>query len=221
VESSLPTLSAKVPAELFDRLRKAVDRNERSMSWIIRQALANYLDEDEVRCRGTLKGPAGSGIGLTRESDAQPTGHTDWLATIKTRIMATRQRAVLAANVELIQLYGQIGREILERQAQQGNGAEVIDRLACELHAAFPGMRGFSPANLKYMCAFAEAWDAEIGQHPVGHLPWGHNVLLLTKLKDPTERLRYAEQAIVGGWSRSTLEANLRDKLLDRGKEDP
>ncbi len=68
------------------------------------------------------------------------------------------------------------------------------------------------------MCAFAEAWGAEIGQQPVGQLPWGHNVLLLTRLKDPAERLRYAEQAVTRGWSRSTLEANIRDKLLDRGK---
>ncbi|WP_251044120.1 MULTISPECIES: DUF1016 N-terminal domain-containing protein [unclassified Lysobacter] len=75
------------------------------------------------------------------------------------------------------------------------------------MHAAFPGTRGFSRANLKYMLAFAEAWDAEIGQHSVGQLPWGHNVLLLTRLDDPAERLRYAERAIADGWSRNTLEA--------------
>ena len=184
------------------------------MSWIIRQALQDYLDEDEALVRRLLERP----VGLAGEAGTQPTDYAGWLATIKTRVVGAHHRAVLAANAELIQLYWQIGREVLERQAQQGRGANVIGRLARDLHVAFPGTRSFSPANLKHMCAFAEAWGAEIGQHPIGQLPWGHNVLLLTKLKDPTERLRYAEQAIADGWSRSTLEANIRDKLLDRSR---
>ena len=186
------------------------------MSWIIRQALQNYLDEDEALSRGRLEGSASSEVGLARESSTLPCGYTDWLATIKSRVAFARQRAVLAANAELVQLYWQIGRDILEHQVQQDWGAKVIDKLAHDLQAVFPGTRGFSRANLEDMRAFAEAWDVEIGQHPVGQLPWGHNVLLLTKLKDPTERLRYAKQAIAGGWSRTTLEANIRDKLLDR-----
>ncbi|WP_449301635.1 ribbon-helix-helix domain-containing protein [Pseudoxanthomonas mexicana] len=46
---SFRTVSARVPVELFDRLREAATRNERPMSWIIRQALHNYLDHDQVR----------------------------------------------------------------------------------------------------------------------------------------------------------------------------
>jgi predicted nuclease of restriction endonuclease-like (RecB) superfamily len=152
-------------------------------------------------------------LGLTTDANTQPAVHSNWLTAIKTRVVGARQRAILAANVELIRLCWQIGRDILERQAQQGRGANVIDKLAQDLHAAFPGTRGFSRANLKYMCAFAEAWGAEIDRLPVGQLPWGHNVLLLTRLQDPAERLRYAEQAIANGWARSTLEANIRDKL--------
>lgn len=207
------TVSAKIPAELFCRLREAAGRHERPMSWILRQALQGYLDGDEALGRSLLE----RAVGPAREAGTEPADYAGWLATIKTRVVGARHRAVLAANAELIQLYWQIGREILERQAQQGRGANVIDRLTRDLHAAFPGVRGFSPANLKYMCVFAEAWGAEIGQQPVGQLPWGHNVLL-TRLRDPAERLRYAERAVACGWSRSTLEANIRDKLLDRGK---
>ena len=65
-------------------------------------------------------------------------------------------RAALAANAELIQLYWQIGRDILERQARQGWGSKVIERLARDLRMAFPEMKGFSRANLLYMRAFAE-----------------------------------------------------------------
>ncbi len=70
-------------------------------------------------------------------------------------------------------LYWQIGREILTRQAEQGWGARVIDRLAHDLRAAFPEMKGFSCANLMYMRAFAEAWpEAEIVQQAVGRQNW-------------------------------------------------
>ena len=66
------------------------------------------------------------------------------------------------------------------RQAQQGWGAKVIERLAHDLRAAFPDMKGFSRANLMYMRAFAEAWPSpEIVQQAVGQLPWGHHLVLL------------------------------------------
>ena len=112
---------------------------------------------------------------------AIPAGYADWLAELKGRIHIAQQRASLAVNRELVALYWQIGRDILERQAEQGWGAKVIDRLAHDLRTAFPEMKGFSRANLMYMRAFAEAWpDAEIVQQAVGQLSWGHNLVLLT-----------------------------------------
>lgn len=75
--------------------------------------------------------------------DSLPPGYADWLGQIKARVMAARQRAVLAANAELTRLYWQIGRDILDRQAMQGWGAKVIERLANDLRDAFPEMRGF------------------------------------------------------------------------------
>ena len=146
-----------------------------------------------------------------------PAGYTDWLADIKARVSAARQRAVLAANAELMRLYWQIGRDILDRQASQGWGSKVIDRLASDLREAFPEMKGFSRANLMYMRAFADAWsEAEIVQQAVGQLPWGQNVLLLTRLKDPALRLRYAQQASNDGWSRTTLELQIKNRLHER-----
>lgn len=98
-----------------------------------------------------------------------PSGYAAWLAEIKARVIATRQRTVFAANSELVRLYWQIGRDILDRQASQGWGAKVIERLAKDLRHAFPEMKGFSRANLMYMRAFAEAWsEDEIIQQAVG-----------------------------------------------------
>lgn len=146
-----------------------------------------------------------------------PSGYPDWLAELKTRIHHAQQRAVQAVNRELVQLYWQIGRDILERQSREGWGAKVIERLAHDLRTAFPDMKGFSRANLMYMRAFAEAWpDAEIVQQAVGQLPWGHNLVLLAKLKDSQQRLAYAQKAVEYSWSRSVLSMHIETRLLER-----
>jgi predicted nuclease of restriction endonuclease-like (RecB) superfamily len=146
-----------------------------------------------------------------------PEGYGDWLAELKGRIHNAQQRATLAVNRELVLLYWQIGKDILTLQAQQGWGAKVIERLAHDLRAAFPEMKGFSRANLMYMRAFAEAWpDAAIVQQAVGQLPWGHNLVLLTKLKQPELRLAYAQSAIEHGWSRNVLNIHIETRRLER-----
>lgn len=146
-----------------------------------------------------------------------PDGYGDWLADLKGRIHNAQQRATLAMNRELVLLYWQIGKDILTRQAQQGWGAKVIERLAHDLRSAFPQMKGFSRANLMYMRAFAEAWpDAAIVQQTVGQLPWGHNLVLLTKLKQPELRLAYAQNAIEHGWSRNVLNIHIETRRLER-----
>ncbi|WP_454688469.1 DUF1016 N-terminal domain-containing protein [Achromobacter aloeverae] len=115
-----------------------------------------------------------------------PQGYADRLVDLKGRIHSAQQRAALAVNRELVGLYWRIGRDILARQAEQGWGAKVIDRLAHDLRAAFPDMKGFSPRNLKYMRAFAEAWpDESFVQAVLAQLPWYHHLALLDKLRGP------------------------------------
>lgn len=146
-----------------------------------------------------------------------PTGYAEWLSELKARIASAQQRSALAVNRELVSLYWQIGRDILARQAAQGWGAKVIERLSHDLRTAFPHIKGFSRANLLYMRAFAEAWpDAEFVQQAVGHLPWGHNLVLLAKLKDNAHRLAYARRALEQGWSRNALTHHIESKLLER-----
>lgn len=146
-----------------------------------------------------------------------PVGYADWLAELKTQIHSAQQRATLAVNRELVQLYWQIGRDILARQAEQGWGSKVIERLAHDLRTAFPEMKGFSRANLMYMRAFAQAWpDAEIVQQAVGQLPWGHNLVLLSKLKTQAERQWYAAKTIEHNWSRNVLVIQIETRLQAR-----
>ena len=146
-----------------------------------------------------------------------PEGYADWLAELKDRIHGAQQRATLAVNRELVLLYWQIGRDILARQAQQGWGAKVIERLAHDLRTAFPQMKGFSPRNLKYMRAFAEAWpDESFVQEVLAQLPWYHQLALLDKLPDPKTRRWYAAKAIEHNWSRNVLVMQIETRLRER-----
>jgi predicted nuclease of restriction endonuclease-like (RecB) superfamily len=146
-----------------------------------------------------------------------PADYAAWLAELKTRIHTAQQRAALAVNRELVLLYWQIGRDILARQGREGWGAKVIERLAQDLRNAFPDMKGFSPRNLKYMRAFAEAWpEDEFVQEVLAQLPWYHQLALLDKLPGPETRRWYAAKAIEHNWSRNILVMQIETRLLER-----
>ena len=146
-----------------------------------------------------------------------PDGYTDWVLELKARIHTAQQRAALAVNQELVLLYWQIGQDILARQSDEGWGAKVIDRLAHDLRNDFPEIKGFSPRNLKYMRAFAEAWpDLEFVQEVLAQLPWYHQIALLDKLPGPETRRWYAAKAIEHGWSRNILVMQIESRLLER-----
>ena len=146
-----------------------------------------------------------------------PAGYADWLAELKTRIHGAQQRAALAVNRELVALYWQIGRDILGRQSLQGWGAKVVDRLAHDLRSAFPDMKGFSPRNLKYMRAFAQAWpEAEFVQQAAARLPWFHLCTLIDKLKTRSERDWYLAHAAQHNWSRNVLVMQIETRAHQR-----
>lgn len=143
-----------------------------------------------------------------------PDGYEALLQDLKGRIRAAQVKAALAVNQELILLYWQLGREILQRQALEGWGSKVINRLAQDLKQEFPDVKGFSPRNLKYMRAFAEAYpDKAIVQQVAAQIPWTHNCVLLDKVKDPQERLWYTQQVRHHGWSRNVMALHIDSGL--------
>ena len=145
---------------------------------------------------------------------------SDYLATlneIKERIRSERLRVALAANATMILMYWEIGRIILARQAAEGWGTKVIDRLSADLREEFPDMQGLSPRNLKYMRKFAEAWaDRAIVQRSIAQLPWRSNLALIEKLADTDDRLWYARHTAENGWSREILELQIESGLHKR-----
>ena len=112
---------------------------------------------------------------------------------------------------------------ILDRQATEAWGSKVLERLALDLRAEFPGRRGFSRSNLHSMRAFAQAWPdgTAVVQQPVGQLPWGHVVALLQRLDDHETRQFYAARAAEGGWSRAVLEHHISSRLGRPGRHRP
>ena len=163
------------------------------------------------------------------------------LEDLKGRIRAAQTRAALSVNRELIHLYWEIGRRMVERQDQEGWGRSVIERLAGDLQQEFPGLRGFSRSNIWRMRSFFLAYREEVFRKPNSRisepldsialnpdfepilaqpvreldlsappadltaLPWGHNVLLIERLKRRGHRLWYARKAAENGWSRAVL----------------
>jgi predicted nuclease of restriction endonuclease-like (RecB) superfamily len=153
----------------------------------------------------------------SRSAAALPAGYAELLRELKARIRAAQIRAAVSLNRETVGLYWQIGRDILQRQQQQGWGAKVIDRLSFDLREAFPEMKGFSPRNLKYMRAFAAAWpDEQFVQQLAAQIPWFHHCVMLDKLKDPAEREWYIRKTIEHGWSRDILVLQIETRLMHR-----
>ena len=195
----------------------------------------------------TKRQTTATGLAKTSRQDgklpgALPAGYTTLLADLKARVRAAQLRAVVSVNRELILLYWDIGRIIVEAQTTKGYGKQVVERLADDLHEAFPKMDGFSPRNVWRMRAFYLAWTegsqkhrqpvgnldskilpqlvAELDGHnlpqPVADIPWGHNVLLLEKIPNPILRLWYAHKVIEHGWSRAVLTHHIETQLHKR-----
>ena len=111
--------------------------------------------ENRVQQAGKLFPKAGL---LLMESAISKVEYEKLLAEIKQRIRSAQTRAALAVNRELVLLYWQIGREIVERQSREGWGAKVIERLAADLGREFPEVEGFGARNLRNMRDLAREW---------------------------------------------------------------
>lgn len=157
------------------------------------------------------------GFSGVEPASSMPEWYGDLLGSVRARVSQGRRQAVAAVTQELVLTYWKIGHEILDRQDREGWGAKVIDRLSVDLRREFPGARGFSPRNLRYMRTFAAAWpDLPVGQHPVAQLPWRHQVALLDKLNESKSRLWYAQRSIEEGWSSNILALKIETRLWER-----
>lgn len=94
-------------------------------------------------------------------STGLPADYPAFLESLKNRVRQAQTKAMLSVNRELIQLYWDIGRDIVERQDREGWGKSVVDRIAADIPKAFPGIHGFSASNVSRMRAFFLAYARE------------------------------------------------------------
>lgn len=157
-------------------------------------------------------------VRAARQGAPEPVGYGDVLGEVKNEIRAAQVRSHRALARELLALYWRIGRAIVTHQDLEGWGTGVIRRLAEDLRAEFPEVKGFSRTNLEYMRRFAAAYPDLESNSPtaVGELPWGHVTVLLDKLDAADDRAWYAAEAIANGWSRNVLVHQIATRLRQR-----
>lgn len=140
--------------------------------------------------------------------------YIDTIEKIKSEIRGAQYKASLEANRELLLLYYHIGIII---NAHKSWGNKFIDNLSTDIRLSFPGVKGFSVRNLKYMSKFASTYtDEEFVQQAVAQIPWGHNIVLLDKISDTNIRSWYIEKTIENGWSRDVLVHQIESDLYGR-----
>ncbi len=143
------------------------------------------------------------------------------LHKIKVRVRSAQIKAAISINQELIQLYWDMGKMITERQAKGKWGDSIVDLLAQDLKREFPHMKGFSRANLfniRRWYLFYSIMDEKV-QQLVRQLPWGHNVVIINKIKYPAEVFFYLTETIKNNWSRNVLVHQIESRLYARKGE--
>ncbi|MGX7950172.1 MULTISPECIES: PDDEXK nuclease domain-containing protein [Desulfovibrionaceae] len=141
-----------------------------------------------------------------KNSLGKPQDYPRLLTEIKERIRSAQYEALKAVNKELVGLYWDIGRMIVERQDVEGWGKAVVEQLAADLRTEFPGVGGFSASNLWRMKAFFEAYTGLEKLAPlVREIGWSHNLAILERCKDALEREFYIRMTRKFGWSKNVL----------------
>lgn len=142
-----------------------------------------------------------------------------FLKNIKSKIYSAKSKAILSANRLMIELYFDIGRDIVEKQEALGWGKSVVEQMSKELVEEFGEKSGYSAQNLWYMRQFYNSYkDNQILQQLVGEIPWGSNIIIFTKCKDDTQKEYYIKNTIENGWNRNVLMHHIKTNLFDRDK---
>ena len=146
-----------------------------------------------------------------------PTDYAGLLALVKERVRSAQYAALKAVNTELVGLYWDIGRMIVERQDVEGWGKAVVENLAADLRAEFPGVGGFSASNLWRMKGFFEAYQGvEKLALLVREIGWSHNIVIMERCSDPLEREFYIRMTSRFGWSKNVLVHQIENQSYEK-----
>lgn len=144
-----------------------------------------------------------------------------WVNELKVKIQSAQLKAIVSVNKELLQLYWEIGKSISQKIHQSKWGSAVVEELAKDLKSEFPDQKGFSRSNLFSMKKWYEfysgsTYEPEKIQQLVGQIPWGHNVMIISRSSLLEEALFYGSKTIENNWSRSMLIHHMETDLYTR-----
>lgn len=139
------------------------------------------------------------------------------LKDVKERIRSAQYDALKAVNKELISLYWDIGRMIIEKQKGEKWGKSVVEMLAKDLQNEFPGIQGFSHQNLWYMRQFYTEYTRNAKLQPlVGEISWAKHLVIMSRCKDDLEREFYIRMTRRMGWSKTVLLHQIENKTYEK-----
>jgi len=148
--------------------------------------------------------------------------YIDFIKQLKQKILIAKNRATLSVNRAMIELYFDIGRDIVAKQESLGWGKSVVEQMAKDLQSEFGKRSGYSTQNLWYMRQFYNIYrDKSNLQQLVGEIPWGHNILIFSKCKERDEQEYYIQTTIEQGWTRDLLHHHIKTKLFQRDRIEP
>ena len=146
-----------------------------------------------------------------------PNDYAALLAEVKERVRSSQYKALKAVNKELVGLYWDIGRLIVERQADAEHGAAIAEQLAADLRQEFPGVSGYSRRNVFYMREFYLAYRELPKVQPlVAQIGWSHNLVILQRCKVQTEREFYIRMTRKFGWSKNVLIHQIENQSYEK-----
>ncbi|HEC92932.1 MAG TPA: DUF1016 domain-containing protein [Candidatus Atribacteria bacterium] len=140
-----------------------------------------------------------------------------FLNDLKSRIRRVQYQVYRTVNKQLIKLYWDIGKSIVEKQERLGWGQKIIQKLSRDLQKEFPQNSGFSERSLKYMRKFYLTYRNKPKMQPlVAQIPWSHNIIILDKTKNDYEKEYYCRMVLKNSWSKRILIHQIEAKSFER-----
>ncbi len=153
----------------------------------------------------------------SRMSELSSGNYGELLVEIKQRIRSAQYEALRAVNKELIALYWDIGQMIVTRQQGETWGKSVVEQLALDLQAEFPGISGFSARNIWNMRSFYLTYSQDEKLQPlVAEIGCTHNLVIMEKCKDDLEREFYLRMTRKFGWTKNVLIHQIENQTYEK-----
>jgi len=147
--------------------------------------------------------------------------YINWVVELKNIIHSSQIKASLSVNKEMLTMYWEIGQSISQKVEVMKWGSSIVEQLSKDLKKLFPNQKGFSRTNLFYMKKWFEFYsingvEFEKVQQLVGQIPWGQNIVIISKSKDMDEAIFYLNKTVINNWSRTVLIHQMELNLYER-----